>query len=168
MMTERKSWAEQCKDPRWQKKRLEIMERSVFECDNCGDKETTLNVHHTYYDKGLSAWEYPDESLKCYCEKCHEREHDRDNKLSLAMRKLWTYEKDIIRGFVEGLVLFHIDEEGEREIALENAEKLEGIARAFSVDEDVLYLSATDRDGQKYVSIVTRREILAKEGIHGD
>jgi hypothetical protein len=65
-------WEKLC-DPRWQKKRLEIMERDGFECTDCGGKTKTLNVHHKYYQKGLSPWEYPDESLTTLCEKCHEK-----------------------------------------------------------------------------------------------
>jgi len=34
-------------DPRWQKKRLEILERDGFECNSCGDSSTELHVHHT-------------------------------------------------------------------------------------------------------------------------
>lgn len=45
------TYYEMLKDPRWQKKRLEIMERDEFACRDCGDKESTLNVHHTYYEE---------------------------------------------------------------------------------------------------------------------
>jgi 5-methylcytosine-specific restriction endonuclease McrA len=34
-----------------------------------------LNVHHTYYKKGLLPWEYPDNSLETYCEPCHKNLH---------------------------------------------------------------------------------------------
>ncbi len=34
-----------------------------------------LHVHHTYYQYGLFAWEYPDASLETYCWKCHEEIH---------------------------------------------------------------------------------------------
>jgi hypothetical protein len=35
----------------------------------------TLHVHHSYYQAGLMAWEYPDESLTTLCWKCHEELH---------------------------------------------------------------------------------------------
>lgn len=61
------------RDPRWQRKRLEVMERAEFECEECGSKTKTLNVHHAYYEKGCDPWEYPNDSLRCLCEDCHER-----------------------------------------------------------------------------------------------
>lgn len=60
------------RDPRWQEKRLRIMERAGFKCERCGSSNRTLNVHHSYYMKGAAPWEYPDLSLHCLCEaKCH-------------------------------------------------------------------------------------------------
>ena len=59
------------KDPRWQRKRLEILERESFTCEECGDTKTTLHVHHMYYRKGWKPWEYPAESLRSLCEHCH-------------------------------------------------------------------------------------------------
>lgn len=60
------------RDPRWQKKRLEIMERDKFTCLSCGAKDKTLNVHHMYYRTGKKVWEYESDSLKTLCEDCHE------------------------------------------------------------------------------------------------
>jgi len=39
---------EQYRHPKWQKKRLDILKRDKFTCRSCGDKESTLNVHHRY------------------------------------------------------------------------------------------------------------------------
>ena len=51
-MTADKSWFEMLRDPRWQKKRLEVMQLAVFNCEDCGASDKTLNVHHSYYEKG--------------------------------------------------------------------------------------------------------------------
>jgi len=40
---------EKFKDPRWQKKRLEIMERDQWTCQDCGSTDRSLNVHHMRY-----------------------------------------------------------------------------------------------------------------------
>lgn len=32
------------KDPRWQRKRLEVMQIARFECELCASKDKTLNV----------------------------------------------------------------------------------------------------------------------------
>lgn len=64
------NYSEKLKDPRWQKKRLKIMERDSFTCQYCKDKETTLNVHHLKYSKGFP-WNISDKYLITVCEDCH-------------------------------------------------------------------------------------------------
>jgi len=62
----------QYKDPRWQKKRLKIMERDKFACTSCQSDEKTLNVHHMVpYRKDTKPWEYEDDELTTLCEICH-------------------------------------------------------------------------------------------------
>lgn len=63
-------YSDKLKDPRWQKKRLGIMERDEWECQQCGDGKSTLNVHHKQYHG--DPWDAPDDSLETLCEKCHE------------------------------------------------------------------------------------------------
>lgn len=75
-MTTNSDFSEQYKDPRWQKKRLEIMQRDRFSCNICGEDEKTLNVHHKYYLKNTMPWEYNDQSLVTLCESCHAQEHE--------------------------------------------------------------------------------------------
>ncbi len=66
------TYQEKFKDPRWQKKRLKIMERASFTCEGgCLSKDKTLNVHHGYYEKGFEPWEYNDDTLWCFCDDCH-------------------------------------------------------------------------------------------------
>lgn len=65
------SYYELLKHPQWQKKRLLVLQRENFCCEDCGSDEKTLHVHHTYYESGLKPWEYPGESLHVLCEKCH-------------------------------------------------------------------------------------------------
>lgn len=67
----KKNYSELLKDPRWQKKRLHILERDHWACKLCGDTETTLNVHHKKYVKNKSPWDYPNETLVTLCEHCH-------------------------------------------------------------------------------------------------
>lgn len=59
------------KDPRWQKKRLEVFERDAWSCRECGDADTTLHVHHRYYEKDKQPWEYPLDAFLTLCEPCH-------------------------------------------------------------------------------------------------
>lgn len=68
---------EQLKDPRWQRRRLEIMQRDEFTCQNCFDSGSTLHVHHKHYVKGRKPWEYLDRELVTLCDNCHDVAHER-------------------------------------------------------------------------------------------
>jgi hypothetical protein len=67
-------YSDKLRDPRWQKKRLEIFERDGFACQSCGDNTEMLCVHHLYYEKGKEPWEYENEALLTLCNPCHEVE----------------------------------------------------------------------------------------------
>jgi hypothetical protein len=67
------TYSEKLKDPRWQKKRLEILQRDEFTCVKCGDNTSTLHVHHKAYHSG-DPWDTPDAHLVTLCEGCHESE----------------------------------------------------------------------------------------------
>ncbi len=69
------TYAEKLKDPRWQKKRLEILSRDNFTCHNCGDTTLTLHVHHLYYFKDEEPWEAEDMALETLCCECHKIQH---------------------------------------------------------------------------------------------
>jgi hypothetical protein len=69
------NYAKKLMDPRWQKRRLEIMQRDEWKCLRCGDGKTTLNVHHLKYVYGRDPWEYQDDQLETLCENCHKKEH---------------------------------------------------------------------------------------------
>ena len=68
------TYQEKLKDPRWQKKRLKILERDGFMCRFCENSDEELHVHHMHhmrYLPGAAPWEHPDESLKTLCKSCH-------------------------------------------------------------------------------------------------
>jgi hypothetical protein len=67
------TYSEKLKSPKWQKKRLEIMERDSFCCQICNDSENTLNVHHLAYIKGKDPWQVPNDYLVTLCEECHNK-----------------------------------------------------------------------------------------------
>ena len=67
------TYQEKLKDPRWQKKRLEILEKHKWTCCICGDKESTLHVHHLKYND--DPWDVPDDYLIVLCDKCHKNIH---------------------------------------------------------------------------------------------
>jgi 5-methylcytosine-specific restriction endonuclease McrA len=81
------TYAERLRDPRWQKLRLEVMQRDNFTCRNCGAKDRELQIHHLRYGEDICQ---PPEFLETLCVDCHsEREHDQKMLLNL-IRELET------------------------------------------------------------------------------
>jgi hypothetical protein len=78
----KKSYSEWLRDPRWQKKRLEIMQRDGFACRSCSSTTATLNVHHNYYERRRLPWEYNESALVTLCEDCHKKEGDGKDALN--------------------------------------------------------------------------------------
>lgn len=67
------TYSEKLKNPKWQKKRLEILQRDEFKCQCCGDEEKNLQIHHLTYNN-CDPWEYETRHLITLCEDCHEKE----------------------------------------------------------------------------------------------
>ena len=84
-MTNRKAtYSEKLKDPRWQRRRLLVLDAYGFCCESCGDDTQELHVHHNVYKKGREPWEYEDHELRPLCVKCHKAQEDiRDEFLSI-------------------------------------------------------------------------------------
>jgi 5-methylcytosine-specific restriction endonuclease McrA len=67
------NYSEQLNDPRWKKKRVDILRRDKHSCQMCGYFGPKVNVHHKKYT-GM-AWEAPDEDLITLCKGCHRTTH---------------------------------------------------------------------------------------------
>ena len=67
----REAYLAKIRDPRWQKRRLEIFQRDEWACQVCFDSENTLNVHHRWYENDREPWEASDDALVTLCEDCH-------------------------------------------------------------------------------------------------
>jgi hypothetical protein len=102
-MATRKTYWEKLRDPRWQKRRLEVMEVAGFRCVICSDDKTTLNVHHKLYRKGSAPWEYADSELMCVCETCHEELTNARAELDEILGRLdWCFLPEVT-GYAKGL-----------------------------------------------------------------
>ena len=62
-------YKEMLRDPRWQRKRLEILQRDEWSCNRCGDSESELHVHHKSY--AGTPWGVADDELETVCSNCH-------------------------------------------------------------------------------------------------
>ena len=101
------SYSEKLKDPRWQKKRLEILARDEWACQRCFDKEHTLVVHHRLYLPNVEPWDYFNEGLVTLCEDCHKHEHDNiDNACEYIMLAIRTqFFSDNIKELAHSIIL---------------------------------------------------------------
>ena len=124
---------EKYKNPLWQRKRLQIMEKNNFECEDCGSKEKTLNVHHSYYLKNVMPWEYPDNSLHCLCEDCHKEAKKIKEKLLLELGNCVQSDLERIIGYCKGLQLF---QELIECVEVESHEDAVGIGDVFEINPD--------------------------------
>lgn len=82
------TYEEQLKDQRWIDLRNEVVLRDCGICQRCMSSKH-LNVHHTFYENGKKAWEYPMKSLVTLCYECHKLEHnieDEDPMISAGIR----------------------------------------------------------------------------------
>jgi len=73
------SYQDDMKDVMWQKRRLLILERDKWKCQEsrCTGKSTKLEVHHLDYIPDKKIWEYPDDMLLTLCSTCHNKEQER-------------------------------------------------------------------------------------------
>ena len=102
-MTKTPYW-QKLQDPRWQRRRLVVMERAAFKCEECGSGEAMLTVHHSYYQRGVEPWDYPDESLHCLCSGCHEERAQAEREL---LNNIGTWKAGEISRIAEALKFFN-------------------------------------------------------------
>ena len=144
------TYYEKLKDPRWQKKRLEVMERDEFTCQNCGDDESTLNVHHWYYTSGADPWDYEDEALVCLCETCHKKIEELRLRLARAIARSncgsgFETQLHIATGYIKGWTLSSRNETEE----IISAGELDGVGLAWGRSSSFLrdVIDMCDWDG---------------------
>jgi len=105
------NYFDKLKSPKWQKKRLQILQRDNFTCTSCGSTETELHVHHLMYDFKKEPWEIDNKLLTTFCTDCHKRRHDLEKLIKRVLSESMSNEKyNLIVGFVMDLCLMDIDE----------------------------------------------------------
>ena len=80
-----KTYSEKLRDPRWQRKRLEIMQRDNFTCTQCGNKSEIQNIHHWQYSK--EPWSAKNQDLTTVCRSCHEEIEHCKNLTKVFLRQ---------------------------------------------------------------------------------
>lgn len=98
-----KTYWELLRDPAWQRRRLEILQRAEFTCEYCSATEKTLHVHHRIYRKGSKPWEYADHELIVLCEDCHDSETAVRREIAEALALLDDGELSQVLGYAVGI-----------------------------------------------------------------
>lgn len=70
----KQDYSELLRSPKWQRKRLEIMQRDDWRCRSCTDDSNELHVHHFQYTTPMP-WDEPSENLVTLCTTCHKALH---------------------------------------------------------------------------------------------
>jgi 5-methylcytosine-specific restriction endonuclease McrA len=87
-------YAKKLRDPRWQRRRLEILDRDTWACRYCGATEEELHVHHVFYRKGREPWEYDGEDLVTLCATCHQETTATVARITEAVSRLATENRE--------------------------------------------------------------------------
>lgn len=81
-MARKNNYSDKLKNPKWQKKRLEILNLHGFKCEKCGCEDKELHVHHRFYLKGREVWQYDNDVFQVLCCDCHEKEHEKGKEVN--------------------------------------------------------------------------------------
>lgn len=81
------TYKEKLLDPRWQRKRLEVLNRDNWTCQACYSTDRTLHIHHLDYEKDADPWDYPDFYLQTLCSDCHEEYEKNKQRIESSMIK---------------------------------------------------------------------------------
>lgn len=158
-----KTYYEMLLDPRWQRKRLEILQAADFRCVDCGSAEKTLHVHHMYYEKGRKPWEYEIWTLRCLCEDCHLSVQETQADIARAIADMYTHDLTIVRGFIESINALRTLERGNPTVAIpvvgpgDTTEYDQGVAMGLGITKDRLYELA--KDGK----LILSRDVLERQ-----
>ena len=96
------TYSKKLQDPRWQRKRLEILQRDDFSCQACGADDKTLHVHHRYYRQSRDPWDYDDTALVAVCDECHDGIHESKEQFEEVLAKM---PFEVVDCLIESLLL---------------------------------------------------------------
>lgn len=110
-----RSYAEKLRDPRWQRRRLEIFQRDNWKCQLCSRTDLELHLHHLYRTTE-DPWDEPDLHLLTVCQLCHDQQPGNPRGAFVNPKRLYTtdeewwkiYESDYDSETRETLDIFNI------------------------------------------------------------
>jgi transposase len=81
------TYSQKLRDPRWQVRRVQVLNRDNFTCCDCGKKDGPMHVHHHYYAKG-GPWETDESFLSSLCPSCHALRHKLEARIQAAIGRI--------------------------------------------------------------------------------
>lgn len=97
------TYSEQLRDPRWQRKRLELLEAAGWMCNQCFSGEKELHVHHYWYEPRTAPWDYPDDCYGVLCDPCHKDWHTAKLHCDKSLAGLSITQLTQVSGLIAGL-----------------------------------------------------------------
>jgi hypothetical protein len=88
-----RSYAEKLRDPRWQRRRLEIFQRDDWKCQLCSRTDLELHLHHLHRTT-QDPWDEPDLHLLTVCQLCHEQQPSNPHGGFESPKRLYTTDEE--------------------------------------------------------------------------
>lgn len=153
-----KSYTEKLKDPRWQKRRLEVLEAAGWACSECGVSDKTLHVHHGCYRKWADPWDYEDEQLHVLCVDCHSKCEVEKAAMEDSISRLYPSEYREVRAYVDAM---NSENYLDGQMELDCHDACQGTADRFRVDCEALVRLAMKESEENGSCIVSTDQIKA-------
>ncbi len=136
------TYSDLLKHPKWQQRRLRVLERAGFACERCSNAERELHAHHKHYIRGHKPWEYEDALLECLCETCHTEAHANLDELGMLVGLQPSAKLPLLTAAVASAI-----EDGPTQATLPAAVRkaLAGLAAALSGADFTATISARNR-----------------------
>ena len=90
------TYQEQLKSPKWQKKRLQVLEYYNYECQLCHNDEKELHVHHLIYRDNHLLWDYDITEYAVLCKSCHKNWHETLKLFNLELGQTFLHGDTIV------------------------------------------------------------------------
>lgn len=123
---------EKYRHPKWQKRRLEMLESAGYCCQQCSAEDKTLHVHHRRYFRGRDPWDYPDELLKVLCQECHQEVSEILDSFKSLLAEMELDDLLWLMGSAKGIIALRLaisDESMDREFTFVDMSEAFGFAK---------------------------------------
>jgi hypothetical protein len=147
------TYFEKLKDPRWQRKRLELLEAANWQCQHCSAASKTMHVHHNFYRSKADPWDYPNHAFAALCEDCHQAAEVDRKELKECIESIYDAEFPLFNlhaaiGLLRGLRMFNkIGVNPDHCEQMTSSAQAWGVARVFGGDERDLLEVIKNKNG---------------------